>query len=476
MICSKICNFCFQENLPNIVSIDSQATECNAHQIQDVVTKHFWFTEEELAGLTICTICWSKMSEFHTFYCQVEQLWKQERSEHMPFTEEKLIPESSRGEGYESRNAIIKTELVDNEKAEQIVCEVGQEEISNIIPDPKEEEQPEVTENQYQQVKQPSEELEKQSEHNVEVTNQDILQFCQMDCKDCSECFVSFKQLKQHHNAVHNQPGYVMCCNFRFEGQSLLREHIRVHMNPATFHCSECNRNFNSRRSLLKHQLSHVPDEQKTFACNMCPKKFSQRYKLNSHMLGHKDEKDFPCQNCDKRFSTRGALASHYKNIHERANEVMCEVCSKVLKTRSAFLIHKAVHINAERIQCSTCGKWLKNEHSMKKHMIRHQEETRDHVCDTCGKRSPNSHALRKHIQDQHTIGRIHQCSLCEKSFKRALALKEHMATHTGQQLYSCPHCGKEFKSSANLYSHRKKEHPLEWQEYQRTKASSLIG
>ncbi|XP_055622141.1 transcription factor grauzone-like [Toxorhynchites rutilus septentrionalis] len=456
----KICNFCFREDPPDIRSVDSYSKEFDAHRIQDIVTKHLWFTPEQLVGFEICSVCWNKLSEFHLFYCQVEQLCKQESSTYKLFLVEKLetsaeIPDDDN----EFKNAIIKTEVVNNEMGNEHVGDIELEEKLNL-PSGLEKEQSEEPKTGNQNVG-----------HNVMVNDQDILLFCQLDCKYCSESFVTFKQLKKHYSSVHNQRGFVMCCDLRFDDPTRLREHIRVHMNPSTFHCSECKRNFCSKRSLLNHRLLlHLPNEQRSFSCNLCSKRFAKQYQLNTHMLGHKNQKDFPCQNCDKQFSTRGALANHFKNIHERANEVMCEICSKVLKTRGAFQIHRAEHFNTKRIQCSTCGKWLKNEHSMRKHMIRHQEETRVFVCDMCGKRSPNSHALKKHIQDQHTMERIHRCTLCEKSFKRALALKEHMATHTGQQLYSCAHCAKEFKSSANLYSHRKKAHPVEWQEYQKTK------
>ncbi|XP_055626008.1 gastrula zinc finger protein XlCGF26.1-like [Toxorhynchites rutilus septentrionalis] len=477
MDCVKVCNFCFQEDLPGVKSVESFSTEFNTYRILDIVTKHFWFTKNELAGFAICPVCWDKLSDFHSFYCQVEQQWIQDRSEHKLFIVEKLNTELNSDDEHESKNMIIKTEKVDNEEIDENVCDIDQEDILNIAPRLEEERHSEEQANRNHEVRKQTEEFENQNQkikRYIDVTNQDILQFCQIDCKDCSESFVTFKQLNQHYSTVHNQRGYVTCCKSRFYEISRLRDHIRVHMNPATFHCSECKTNFSSKRCLFNHRLLHQPDEQKTFSCELCPKKFTQRYKLNTHMLGHKNVKDFPCQNCDKKFTTRDALASHFKNIHDRANEVMCDVCSKILKTRSSFLIHRAEHFNTKRIQCSTCGKWMKNEQSLRMHMIRHREESKVFVCDTCGKQSPNSHALRKHIQDQHTMERIHQCTLCEKSFKRALVLKEHMATHTGQRLYSCTHCGKEFKGSANLYTHRKKAHPVEWQEYQKTKPTFM--
>lgn len=49
------------------------------------------------------------------------------------------------------------------------------------------------------------------------------------------------------------------------------------------------------------------------------------------------------------------------------------------------------------------------------------------------------------------------------------------MASHTGSVLYRCPWCPKTFNSSANLHSHRKKGHPIEWEELKRQKYSGNL-
>lgn len=50
------------------------------------------------------------------------------------------------------------------------------------------------------------------------------------------------------------------------------------------------------------------------------------------------------------------------------------------------------------------------------------------------------------------------------------------MAQHTGEVLYNCPFCTRTFNSNANMHSHKKKQHPIEWEELRRQKMGNYTS
>lgn len=53
----------------------------------------------------------------------------------------------------------------------------------------------------------------------------------------------------------------------------------------------------------------------------------------------------------------------------------------------------------------------------------------------------------------------------CDKSFKRPRNLIDHEASvHTLQDLYTCSFCPRTFRNQSNMLSHRKKQHPDQYQ------------
>uniref|UniRef100_A0A2K6FPF0 Zinc finger protein 783 n=2 Tax=Propithecus coquereli TaxID=379532 RepID=A0A2K6FPF0_PROCO len=89
---------------------------------------------------------------------------------------------------------------------------------------------------------------------------------------------------------------------------------------PATtkvYHCSECLRFFQQRKSLLLHQRLHTGNSQGWPACPYCGKAFRRPSDLFRHQRIHTGERPYQCPQCGRAFNRNHHLAVHMQ-IHAR--------------------------------------------------------------------------------------------------------------------------------------------------------------
>ncbi|XP_073823765.1 uncharacterized protein [Musca autumnalis] len=297
-------------------------------------------------------------------------------------------------------------------------------------------------------------------------------------CDKCSKTFERFRLLCQHFSQEHNEQGYVTCCATKFFNRRLLVDHINFHLDPEYFKCNLCGKVLTKRICLIGHMKMH---EEKKFACDKCDKKFVLKHKLDKHKLTHlpESEKKFPCNECGKFYANEYILNQHQKAVHLNIYAKVCEICGETLSDSHNFKKHMEKHegiVPVKTAKCDICGLILTSQHTLKLHKeLKHPPERKEYNCHVCAKVSPNMRALKKHIYETHEMTYRFKCTICEKEFKRADNFKSHMAIHTGKPLHRCPWCPKEFNSNGNMHQHRKKAHPVEWEEAQRKKYSGNL-
>ncbi|XP_035782424.1 zinc finger protein 43-like [Anopheles albimanus] len=294
------------------------------------------------------------------------------------------------------------------------------------------------------------------------------------EVKPNSTSFDNFWDLKVHMGNEHNKNPYLKCylCLAKLPCRQQLMVHVDVHNNPENYRCEVCSE---IHQNLEKHMIkAHTPEtsvkQEKNYSCEHCGKMFKCETNLKNHIDRVHGVKDVCCDICNKHFN-RKALGAHKRSAH--SDEMyMCEHCPKMFKTRSGLESHKGEHdANLRKsVKCTLCGKEMRRGASMAKHMktIHSQEDPVN--CNLCGKVFRTSFHMLRHRQNTcaATINsRPYKCEVCGKGFAMKLTMTEHMTTHTRTSLYQCAFCFKTFGYISNLYKHRKKAHPVEWQEVQ---------
>nr|XP_019933142.2 transcription factor grauzone-like [Aedes albopictus] len=298
-----------------------------------------------------------------------------------------------------------------------------------------------------------------------------VLQHYKLSCDLCSEPLEDFTELRKHYKYVHDEQGYLKCCNKKIFKKCWMVEHIQLHLNPDAFHCDICNKSYSSSKVLKEHTKEvHSPNESRPFKCDVCLKPFVSNAHLNAHiMVAHGSVQ---CPQCPKVLASQGSLKKHLVAMHGDGEQHVCDVCARVFRSKQCFDTHVKGHLGTRtenRVQCSMCSVWLTDKYCLTKHVRRmHIQPEVALACELCGKQVRNQDALNCHMRRAHTESRF-ACDICHKKFKRPHHMREHVAIHhTGEALYGCNHCPERFNTKNKQYMHRKTAHPVEWEEEMR--------
>ncbi|XP_053962180.1 transcription factor grauzone [Anastrepha ludens] len=494
--------------------------------IADILGRHFWFKPhpDDHMSAVICSTCWLKVNDFHQFYVTVEQTHSTLSNDVVKkesFTElldnEFIDPDLSIKEEFAEVPCLLSTETTGIE-SEQLnpFCELDSNKIvDNEFHAQSEESNGEDTKTEdnagnlplssctlekkgkcvtrkltasrrigrnkpKEGAKDVNHAEEMKERYSVKTSREDdemVKKYIQMSCELCTFISEDYTSIRKHFQIQHPKiKSYVRCCNKKLFHRLEIVQHAYKHHDPEFFKCKVCQKLFSEQATLSRHMIAaHAPEEELKFHCDQCPKRFSRQKKLELHRNSHvpKNERTFICDQCpDSRFASNDLLKIHICMRHRRATNV-CHVCAKEIRDKASFEKHVRLHFedSGPKVKCTMegCDRWLKDEDNLRRHIRRlHTKEEKAVQCDICGRECKNKCALSKHKRRVHS-NIVFTCEECKKTFKRAIYLREHMTQHTGEILYKCPFCTRTFNSNANMHSHKKKMHPIEWDNWRKT-------
>ena len=149
----------------------------------------------------------------------------------------------------------------------------------------------------------------------------------------------------------------VKCC-IDFENTAKLQRHVTVfHLHAHRFRCTSCNKGYDTKEGLQKHNNYRHKEKEKRFECEVCGSKFQEKKSLTQHIkVQHPgpDAEQFKCKGCGKTWLIKKNWKAHEagceKNKDRKAK--ICPICGvksgyTIPNTKTAFRVVMGQHISS---------------------------------------------------------------------------------------------------------------------------------
>ncbi|XP_047034878.1 zinc finger protein 660-like [Helicoverpa zea] len=208
------------------------------------------------------------------------------------------------------------------------------------------------------------------------------------------------------------------------------------------------------KKVYLENEVRRIPESKLPHQCDICGKVLSTKSNLKAHKVCHSDLRPFQCTECPATFRGHSALFQH-KKIHSGETPYHCEYCPKQFSRRTGLVNHVRMHKGDKRYSCDVCFKTFVQSAQLSIHLRRHKGD-KPFLCQVCGKGFPIRAELKVH-QRTHNGEKPYSCHLCTKTFATSGNLSIHVRIHNKEIRYNCKECERGFVTCSAYNVHLKR-------------------
>ena len=188
--------------------------------------------------------------------------------------------------------------------------------------------------------------------------------------------------------------------------------------------------------------------------CEVCGKVLKTKAILRRHMNIHTGDKPHECTVCKARFTRNENLRVHMR-LHTGERPYQCGKCDFKSTDKTSLTKHLKVHEKSTNFNCSKCDYQAVTKGNIVSHIIGMHSKKEAFMCRFCSYGFCTDDELNEHVKSDHPEVK-HACQVCGKRFTSKSFLQRHTLSHTGEKPHKCTVCDRAFTRAETLREHMK--------------------